>query len=432
VPERLTAEHYATRLLSELGQAAPGAGNDGRLAADHPALAWRRSGLMHLTGQPEGHALVCPAALASAADGALLALKALVVEPGRLPARGAPLLGERARLMGLRRQGRASPNGACRLIDTMDGRMALNLPRPDDWALLPALFEGQPAADWAAIRRLMAGCRTADILARAIELGLAAARDGPPGTVQRLFAPMPPAARPGRAPLVLDFSSLWAGPLAASLLGMAGAHVVKVESIGRPDGARGGNRRFYDLLNGGKHSVALDFGHRDGLSMLRALAATADIVVEASRPRALRRLGILREDVVARGGVWLSITGYPAQPDRAGFGDDAAVEAGLASVMAQGWGEPLMAGDAIADPLTGLHAALGGWAAWRGGGGQLVEVSLAGVVAHAIGAGCAGAGALPAWQALAEADTAPLYALRQPTASAPPLGADTRNVLAQC
>ena len=39
-------------------------------------------------------------------------------------------------------------------------------------------------------------------------------------------------------PLVVDLSALWAGPLCAHLLGLAGARVVKVESLGRPDGAR--------------------------------------------------------------------------------------------------------------------------------------------------------------------------------------------------
>src|SRR5262249_27702398 len=52
--------------------------------------------------------------------------------------------------------------------------------------------------------------------------------------------------------LVVDLSSLWAGPLCGRLLADAGATVVKVESRARPDGARRGPAAFFDLLNAGK------------------------------------------------------------------------------------------------------------------------------------------------------------------------------------
>jgi crotonobetainyl-CoA:carnitine CoA-transferase CaiB-like acyl-CoA transferase len=70
------------------------------------------------------------------------------------------------------------------------------------------------------------------------------------------------AAVPGAAlegALVVDLSSLWAGPLCGQILRRAGAHVVKVESFARPDGARGGDPRFYDWLHSGQESVAVDF-----------------------------------------------------------------------------------------------------------------------------------------------------------------------------
>ena len=46
----------------------------------------------------------------------------------------------------------------------------------------------------------------------------------------------------------------------------------------------------------------------------------------------------------------------------------------------------LVCGDAIADPLTGIHASLAGWASWLAGGGQLLELSLEGTVRHCISA----------------------------------------------
>src|ERR1700676_4332318 len=92
------AARHARGLVVELGRDDVSVTGDG----DHPALAWRRSGLMEISGLAGGPGLLCPAALATAADGALLALKALVENPRALPMHGALLLGERARLMGLR------------------------------------------------------------------------------------------------------------------------------------------------------------------------------------------------------------------------------------------------------------------------------------------------------------------------------------------
>ncbi len=390
---------------------------------------------MAVTGRADGPGLVCPAPLASAADAMLAALKALVARPEMLPANGALLLGERARLLGLRRGGRRSANGACRLLDASDGRIALNLARDEDWDLMPALFEREQVASWESVGRLVAARPARDLVARGIALGLPIAIETTPPTAS-LSAPVQSedaAASPPRGrPLVVEFASLWAGPLAGSLLHMAGARVVKVESSARPDGMRAGHRGFYDLLNAGKESVAVDFGDPHALRQLRRLVDRADIVIEGSRPRALRRIGIDRTAMVARGGVWVGLTAHSGRdgPDRVGFGDDASVAGGLSQVMAQAWGEPMFAGDAIADPLTGLAAALGAWAAWSRGGGRLLTLALADTVARAIGQEVADPALAREWQAMAERDATPLYPLRRPARSARASGADSRSVLA--
>lgn len=420
----------ANSLLADLGSKA-----DIRPVGDHPALSWRRSGLMAVTGQPDGPGLVCPAAFTLAADAALAALGALA--PGAsLPLNGALLLGERARLMGLQRRGRVSANGSCHLLDAADGVFALNLARDDDWGLISAWLE-EDATDWPAIDRAVRTRSAGDLMARGIELGLPIALDRPPDTSRQWFVATEPVVARGvrRTPLVVDFASLWAGPLAASLLGMVGAHVVKVESSRRPDGARMGHAGFFDLLNGGKKCVAVDFSAEDERQALRELVASADIVIEGSRPRALAQLGIDAAAAVAAGTIWVSITGHGrvgAAADRVGFGDDAAVAAGLASVMADGWGKAMFAGDAIADPLTGLFAALAAWATWRAGTARLIELSLAGTTGHVLGQERADRAMLLEWQAMAERDVAPLYPLRQPRMAAAPLGHDTLAVFATC
>lgn len=399
----------------------------------HPALAWRRAGLMAVSGQADGPGLVAPVAIASAADGALAALRAIAPEAD-LPPSGALLLGERARLLGLRRQGSISPNGSCRLLRARDGMVALNLPRADDWALLPALFGDEGVTDWRTAAAAAAGQPGAALVAQGRLLGLAIAAEeaapapASPFIIQRHAPPVPPSARP----LVLDFTSLWAGPLAGGLLAAAGARVIKIESRGRPDGARGGSAAFYDLLNQNKQSVAVDFRDRDEMAWLRRLVGRADIVLDAARPRALAALGIDAGAEAARGATWIAVTAHGRTGEAAnwiGFGDDAAVAGGLSAAMARAWGTSLFAGDAIADPLTGITAALAAWAGWRAGGGRLVDIALSRVVAHAIALHAAEN--IRAWQKLAETDPAPLYPMRAAGRRARALGADNGALFAE-
>jgi crotonobetainyl-CoA:carnitine CoA-transferase CaiB-like acyl-CoA transferase len=397
-----------------------------------PAELWARCGAMALTGFADGPPLPAPGALAACAEGALLALRALAPQ-APLPSDGAALLGEHAACLGHRRRGRVSAGGTCRLLRAADGWIAVNLARADDVAAVPAWLECDVAGDvWIAVEREVAGRRTAELLERGWLLSLPLAPAAPPPALapdwlRAAQAGESLATPPARPPLVIDLTSLWAGPLCTSLLAAAGARVVKVESTGRPDGARGGSAHFFDLLNGAKASVALDFRSESGRRALRGLVARADLVVEGTRPRALAQLGIDAEAFVAGrpGRTWVSITGYgrrdPA-PGRAAFGDDAAVAAGLAAATAAHNGEaaPVFCADAIADPLAGLHAAAAAWAAWRSGGGSLLDVALRDVAGHALLAWPAGA---PTSEPAAPPRARPV------SQRARPLGADTAAVL---
>ena len=100
-------------------------------------------------------------------------------------------------------------------------------------------------------------------------------------------------------------------------------------------------------------------------------------------------MGIEAEQLLAAkpGLSWLSITGYGRDEpfcDWVAFGDDAGVGAGLSAQLYRQYGKWLFCGDAIADPLAGLHAALAAWVSWDAGGGQLLDVSLCGVTTHCI------------------------------------------------
>ncbi|MFN8019334.1 MAG: CoA transferase [Acidimicrobiales bacterium] len=192
-------------------------------------------------------------------------------------------------------------------------------------------------------------------------------------------------ARPWRAaPLrVVDLTALWAGPLCTQALVRAGAEVTRVESAGRPDASRSGSPGLFAALDQGKAHVVVDLATGDGVAELRALLVEADVVVSASRPRALEQLGITATNLLANDDgpqVWTSITGHGRRSARVAFGDDAAVAGGLVA-----WedGEPSFVGDALADPLAGLAAAAATLEALAAGRRALVDVSMAGVAATA-------------------------------------------------
>jgi crotonobetainyl-CoA:carnitine CoA-transferase CaiB-like acyl-CoA transferase len=420
---------YAAHLLGAFGlDAARGKGP----SSPHPAEAWADSGAMALTGFAEAPPLRCPAPLASCAAGAGLALDALVPGVfGDLDA--AALLGERAALTGFSRNGPVSPGGACRLLSARDGTLALTLARDEDWALLPAWLEAEIPREWDALGASLASRGVDELVSRARLLGLAAAAEAPPQVGAWLKRQEGSRRKPpARAPLVVDLSALWAGPLASQLLARGGARVIKVESLARPDGARRGPADFFDLMNAGKESVALDFAEET--HRLRALLTRADIVIEASRPRALHQLGVAPEALVAAhpGLVWISITGYGRDEPGAGwiaYGDDAGIAAGLSHILRKAHGCSVFCADAVADPLTGLHAALAALAAFRTGRGGLYSLALRDVTAHcALFDPPAEGGAKREGAATAPLRAAPPRArpVRGPAAA---LGADTPRIM---
>jgi hypothetical protein len=293
------------------------------------------------------------------------------------------LLAGRAGLLGLSPQGRISAGGATRLMRSDDGWCALTLSRQVDVDAVPALLESDAVGDdpWPAVQRWVADNTPADVTARARVLGLPVAALGETCAAPPRITTLGAAAKPRKPSdlLVADLSSMWAGPLCGQLLARAGATVVKVETAARPDGTRAGASAFFAWMNSGKLSYAVDF---DKPSDVRRLLEAADVVIESSRPAALERRGLGPTDIAPRDGrVWLRITGHGAvgeQADWVAFGDDAAVSGGLVDCADSA---PAFCGDAIADPLTGLHAALSGVESLSRGGGELIGLSMAAVAA---------------------------------------------------
>ncbi|MEB3070152.1 CoA transferase [[Mycobacterium] vasticus] len=373
------------------------------------ASDWGASGLAWLTGAPDGPPDFSRAAVLAHA-GQVLGRLGLGVD-------AASLLAGRAALRGWTRAGRCSAGGASRLLAATDGWWALTLSRPDDVDAVGALISSdQPGEPWAALAGWASDRPVAEVVARARLLDIPAAALGEAAALPAAIRPAGPRgpARGPRGALVVDLTSLWAGPLCGRLLAQAGATVVKVESPARPDGSRLGPREFFDWVNGGKLSCAVDFDA--DRAFLAQLLGAADVVLEGSRPAALARRGLGPFDVPARPGrVWLQITAH-ADGSFPGFGDDAAVAGGLVGFDEAGG--PVFCGDAIADPLTGIEAAVAVVDALGRGGGEVIGVSLASVAA--------GYAALP----LQSAGAHPVLAPQRPRieAAGPALGADNARV----
>lgn len=378
------------------------------------AAQWASSGLAYLTGHPDGPPDFSRANVLAHAQRVATA----VAERMDITIDAASLLTGRAALLGLTRGGRVSTGGATRLLAAADGWCAITLSRPDDVAAVPAVLHTDevPGDPWPALACWAATRPVAAIVERAALLDVPAASLGAaPAAAPRIRRR--DARAPGRAfahLLVADLSSMWAGPLCGQLLARAGATVVKVESPGRPDGTRRGNAAFFDWINCRKLSYCVDFDAQ--ADELRALLSVADVVIEGSRPDALARRGLGPDNVEPRPGrIWLRINGYGDR--RPAFGDDAAVGGGLVGAAADG---PVFCGDAIADPLTGLEAARAVAESLARGGGESIEMSMAGVAA--------GYAALPT-RASAAALPAPPPPVPRPSCPAAKLGADNDAVV---
>ncbi|MCY3862046.1 MAG: CoA transferase [bacterium] len=341
----------------------------------HPALVWAESGLMGLSGPEHG-----PPALASGRwlerlDNVVSDISKLCGQALRTNAAG--FLGERAALVGRGRRGAVSVGGACRMVAAADGVLAVSLARSTDTEAVPAWLEiGDLAGDdvWAEVAAGVRDKPVVELIERAEWLGLAvgeAVRPLPPAEPCSLTDAGP--AGSGRN-LVLDVSSLWAGPLCASLLGGIGFKVLKIEAPNRPDGARYGSPAFYERLNRGKQDTVIDLGSEDGHRQFLDLCRESAVVVDGLRPRVWVNWGIDRLEVAQSCGlVWVSISGHG--DGRAGFGDDAAVSGGLWLSDPDG-GLPWFVGDAAADPVAGLVACRAAAEATAAGCAGLVEVAM--------------------------------------------------------
>lgn len=189
---------------------------------------------------------------------------------------------------------------------------------------------------------------------------------------------------------VLDFTSNAAGPYLTMLLADLGATVIKLESPGRGDAARGwgsarpdGRSFLFLATNRNKRSVALDLKHPRRDEVLKPLIDQSDILVESFGPGAAEKLGVSFSKVSETNPhlVYCSVSGYGRTgplSHKPGF--DMALQAytGILNMTGEPDGPPVRVPISALDLMTGSMGALAVVAAIGAdqGNGQHIEVSL--------------------------------------------------------
>jgi crotonobetainyl-CoA:carnitine CoA-transferase CaiB-like acyl-CoA transferase len=190
---------------------------------------------------------------------------------------------------------------------------------------------------------------------------------------------------------VVDASTLFAGPLAATMLGDFGADVIKVEHPKRGDPARShgyakdGIGLWWKMLGRNKRAVTCDLSAPAGRELFLRLAGSADVVIENFRPGTLERWGLgpdrLHKEnpglVVAR------VTGFGQFgpiAQRPGFGTLAEAMSGFAHITGQPDGPPTLPPFGLADGIAALTTAFAVMTALRArdrdGAGQVIDLAI--------------------------------------------------------
>lgn len=168
---------------------------------------------------------------------------------------------------------------------------------------------------------------------------------------------------------IVDFTQVLAGPFATQQLAQLGADVIKIEqpeigdqTRGRSESEDGGMSPAFLTCNLGKRSMTLNLKSPHAFEVVRALVATADVVVENFKPGVMERLGIdypvlaeVKPDLV-----FCSISGYGQRGPKAHLAAyDGAIQAASGMMAITGHPEtgPTRTGYMPVDMATALNAA---------------------------------------------------------------------------
>lgn len=190
---------------------------------------------------------------------------------------------------------------------------------------------------------------------------------------------------------ILDVSTLFAGPLAATILGDFGADVIKVEHPrGDPVRYHGytkdGVPLWWKMLSRNKRTVTLNLSTIEGQDILCRLVEQADVLVENFRPGTLERwnLGPDRLQAINPKLIITRVTGFGQfgpYSGRPGFGTLAESMSGFAEITGDPDGPPTLPPFGLADGITAQSTANAILMALyhrdvHGGSGQILDLAI--------------------------------------------------------
>lgn len=189
---------------------------------------------------------------------------------------------------------------------------------------------------------------------------------------------------------VIDLTRVLAGPYATMVLADLGAEVIKIESF-EGDEARGfgpfknGVSGYFQSVNRGKKSLALDLKHPEAKILLKKLIAKSDVLVENFRPGAMARLGLDYQTLSTEvpGLIYAACSGFGQTGPLAQKGAyDVIIQGmgGIVGITGEPGRPPIRVGVSIGDLSAALFCAIGILSALtmrrHTGRGQLVDISM--------------------------------------------------------
>ena len=163
---------------------------------------------------------------------------------------------------------------------------------------------------------------------------------------------------------VLDLGQIYNGPYATFLMAMAGARVIKVESLAgeilRGRGTASSAAYAFAMLNQEKESITLNLKTEKGVALFKQLVQQADIVLENFAPDTMEKLGLGAKTLLEINPrlIYAAGSGYGrAGEHRDYLAMDITVQAMAGVMSSTGVDEmpPLKAGPAISDFFGGVH-----------------------------------------------------------------------------
>lgn len=193
---------------------------------------------------------------------------------------------------------------------------------------------------------------------------------------------------------VIEFTHMVMGPATGVILADLGAEVIKVEPIAGDNTRRlkGSGAGYFPMYNRNKKSISVDVKSAAGLTLVRRLIESADVLIENFRPGAMDKLGLGYDELKSLNSrlIYCSLKGFLSGPyqHRTALDEVVQMMGGLA-YMTGFPNHPMRAGSSVIDITGGMFGVIGILSAVEKrhstGKGELVSSSLFETTAFMVG-----------------------------------------------